>query len=98
MSITKTALIIGASRGLGLGLVKRLTELNWNVIATVRDPQKASDLKAVDGVQIETLDMDDTASLKALKRSLEGQVFDVLFVNAGVSGPQHQSAAKATAS
>jgi NAD(P)-dependent dehydrogenase (short-subunit alcohol dehydrogenase family) len=97
MSDNKTALIIGASRGLGLGLVKRLTEQNWNVTATIRDPQKATDLKAIAGVQIETLDMDDSASLKALKHKLEGKVFDVLFVNAGIAGPQHQSASQATA-
>lgn len=97
MSTNKTALIIGASRGLGLGLVRRLTEQNWTVTATVRDAQKASDLKAVDGVIIETLDIDDVASLHALKHKLDGQVFDVLFVNAGISGPQHQNAAQATA-
>lgn len=97
MSDHKTALIIGASRGLGLGLVKRLTEQNWTVIATVRDQHKATDLKAVPGVRIETLDMDDLPSLNALKQKLEGQIFDVLFVNAGVMGPQHQSASQATA-
>lgn len=97
MSANKTALIIGASRGLGLGLVQRLTEQGWTVTATVRDPQKANDLKAVPGVRIETLDMDSIASLDALKQSLQGEVFDLLFVNAGVTGPQHQSAEQATA-
>jgi NAD(P)-dependent dehydrogenase (short-subunit alcohol dehydrogenase family) len=97
MSATKTALIIGASRGLGLGLVKRLTKQGWNVIATVRDAHKADDLKAVKGVRIETLDMDDTASLEVLTHTLKGQLFDVLFVNAGISGPGHQSASQATA-
>lgn len=97
MSANKTALIIGASRGLGLGLVQRLTEQGWTVTATVRDPKKANDLKAVPGVRIETVDMDSIASLDALKQSLQGEVFDVLFVNAGVTGPQHQSAEQATA-
>jgi NAD(P)-dependent dehydrogenase (short-subunit alcohol dehydrogenase family) len=97
MSANKTALIIGASRGLGLGLVQRLTEQGWTVTATVRDQQKANDLKAVPGVHIETLDMDSIASLDALKQSLQGQVFDALFVNAGIMGPQHQSAEQATA-
>jgi len=97
MSANKTALIIGASRGLGLGLVQRLTEQGWTVTATVRDQQKTNDLKAVPGVHIETLDMDSIASLDALKQSLQGQVFDALFVNAGIMGPQHQSAEQATA-
>lgn len=93
----KTALIIGASRGLGLGLVQRLTEQGWQVTATVRDPQNAENLRAVDGVRIETVDMDETASLEVLVQKLRGEVFDVLFVNAGISGAEHQSAAKSTA-
>lgn len=97
MTTTKTALIIGASRGLGLGLVQRLTEQGWKVTATVRDPLKAEALEAIEGVRIETVDMDETASLEVLVQKLKGEVFDVLFVNAGISGPQHQSAAQATA-
>ncbi len=57
MSTPKTALIIGASRGLGLGLVKQLLQDGWDVTATVRDPNKADALKAVGPVQIEKLDM-----------------------------------------
>ncbi|KPY60537.1 Short chain dehydrogenase [Pseudomonas amygdali pv. sesami] len=93
----KTALIIGASRGLGLGLVQRLTEQGWQVTATVRDPQNAENLKAVEGVRIEAVDLDETASLEVLVQKLRGEVFDVLFVNAGITGAQHQSAAKSTA-
>ncbi|MCI3911242.1 SDR family oxidoreductase [Pseudomonas viridiflava] len=94
---TKTALIIGASRGLGLGLVQRLTEQGWKVTATVRDPQNADNLKAIEGVRMEAVDIDDTASLEVLVQKLKGEVFDVLFVNAGIMGPKHQSAAQATA-
>ena len=94
---TKTALIIGASRGLGLGLVQRLNEQGWKVTATVRDPQNADNLKAIEGVRIEAVDIDDTASLEVLVQKLKGEVFDVLFVNAGIMGPKHQSAAQATA-
>ena len=97
MSAEKTALIIGASRGLGLGLVQRLTEQNWKVIATVRDPQKSDALKTIGGVHIETLDIDDNASVQVLIQKLKGEVFDVLFVNAGTLGAAHQSAAQSTA-
>jgi short-subunit dehydrogenase len=96
LSNNKTALIIGASRGLGLGLVKQLTEQSWKVIATVRDQQKATDLKAIPGIRIETLDMDDVTSQDALKRALQGQVFDVVVINAGIMGPRPQSVEEVT--
>lgn len=90
MSTPKTALIIGASRGLGLGLVERLREDGWQVTATVRDPSKADALRAVAGVTVETLEMNDAAQLEALQQHLQGQVFDLLFINAGVMGPHPQ--------
>ena len=89
---SKTALIIGASRGLGLGLVERLTEDGWKVVATVRDPAKVPALKALPGVQVETLEMNSSTQLDALQKRLDAQVFDLLFVNAGVKGPDNQDA------
>lgn len=91
MSKAKTALIIGASRGLGLGLVKTLLADGWQVTATVRDPQKAEALQALGKVRIETLDMDDQHAVSALSQQLKGDVFDLLFVNAGVKGPDVQT-------
>ena len=95
MTATKTALIIGASRGLGLGLVERLREAGWNVVATVRDPAKAPALSALAGVQVETLEMNSTEQLDALQARLQGHTFDLLFVNAGVKGPDDQSPERA---
>lgn len=86
----KNALIIGASRGLGLGLAKQLLADGWDVTATVRNIHKADALKASGAVRIEALDMDDHAAVAALAQRLEGQVFDLLFVNAGVKGPDDQ--------
>jgi NAD(P)-dependent dehydrogenase (short-subunit alcohol dehydrogenase family) len=37
MTISPTALIIGASRGLGLALAREYLKRGWNVVATVRD-------------------------------------------------------------
>ncbi len=96
MSSNRTALIIGASRGIGLGLVRQLHSDGWQVTATVRTPARATELQALNGVQIEPLDIDDSAALDALTQRLQGQVFDLLFVNAGILGPGHQSAAQAT--
>ena len=97
MPATKKALIIGASRGLGLGLVQRLKEDGWAVAATVRDTGKADALRAVADVRVEQLDMNDAQSVNALHQRLQGQVFDLLFVNAGIKGPDDQTPGAAPA-
>ncbi|OYQ19106.1 short-chain dehydrogenase [Pseudomonas mandelii] len=96
MSKAKTALIIGASRGLGLGLVKTLLADGWQVTATVRNPQNAEALQALGKVRIEKLDMDDQQAVITLSQQLKGEVFDLLFVNAGVKGPDVQTPGGAT--
>ena len=42
----KTALVVGASRGIGLGLVKELAARGWRVIATWRSASTDKGLKA----------------------------------------------------
>ena len=96
MTSAKTALIIGASRGLGLGLVQTLLADGWQVTATVRNPQNAQALQALGDVRIEKLDMDDQQAVIALSQQLKGDVFDLLFVNAGVKGPDVQTPGGAT--
>jgi len=87
----KIALVIGASRGIGLGLVQRLLESEWEVIATVRDRQKASTLTSLAGVQIEQLDVKDRNELDTLCGKLSSITLDLLFINAGVFGPNQKS-------
>ena len=94
--MSKTVLIIGASRGLGLGLAKQFSSEGWQVIATVREPGKADALNAIDGVQVEALDMADIATVNALADKLSGTVLDVLYINAGVSGTRQLSADNAS--
>jgi NAD(P)-dependent dehydrogenase (short-subunit alcohol dehydrogenase family) len=97
MSNDKTVLLIGASRGLGLGLAGELARRGWQVIATARDPAKATELAALaertGRVEIEKLDMDDVGQLEALATRIAGRRLDLLFVNAGISGPRDQSVA-----
>lgn len=97
MTQHKNALIIGASRGLGLGLVEQLCNDGWSVTATVRDPKRSSDLTALNTVTVETLDIDKPEQLNSLAERLAGQQFDLIYINAGVLGPSHQSATAATA-
>ena len=94
--MTKTVLIVGASRGLGLGLVREYFDDGWNVVATSRGSDGAlREFAASAGsrLRLETLDVTDAAGVAALKRSLAGTTLDVLFVSAGVMGERDESAA-----
>lgn len=84
----KRALVIGASRGLGLGLVEQLKDAGWEVTATVRDLDKVPTALTALEVKVEGLEMGSLASMDALQAQLQGQLFDVVFINAGVSGPR----------
>src|SRR5690606_4795122 len=94
--MNKTALIIGASRGLGLGLARQLSAQGWQVIATVRDPQRASELAAIQGARIEALDIADAAQVDALPSRLAGVTLNLLYITAGIAGPQTKPAGAAT--
>jgi NAD(P)-dependent dehydrogenase (short-subunit alcohol dehydrogenase family) len=89
----RNVLIVGASRGIGLGLVKEFLAEGDRVTATVRDKAKATDLTSLGSgsggkVKIETVDTADAKSAAALSERLAGETFDVIVVNAGVGGPQ----------
>jgi NAD(P)-dependent dehydrogenase (short-subunit alcohol dehydrogenase family) len=85
MATTKRALVIGASRGLGLGLVQQLNLEGWQVAATTRGDRPMALEEAASAHY--TLEMNDLASIEALAGQLTGQRFDLVFVNAGVMGP-----------
>ncbi|HQT64321.1 MAG: short-chain dehydrogenase [Acidocella sp. 20-57-95] len=96
-SNTKSALIIGASRGLGLGLVTEYAGRGWHVTATVRR-LPAPDAFAQFGQQIKTemLDINDLAAVEAFLPRVKDQLFDVVFINAGVGGPEGKNAETVT--
>jgi NAD(P)-dependent dehydrogenase (short-subunit alcohol dehydrogenase family) len=86
----RTALVVGASRGLGLGLVKELVGRGWSVIATLRSARSGAGLTAFaeasgGKVRIETLDLEKPEQIDALAETLAGVRLDLLFVNAGIS-------------
>ena len=87
----KNALIIGASRGLGLGLVNQLLKDGWHVTATVRTPHSADNLKALGPVHIEELNIDNPQDITALSQKLSQTIFDLVFINAGIKGPDDQT-------
>jgi NAD(P)-dependent dehydrogenase (short-subunit alcohol dehydrogenase family) len=45
-TLSKTVLITGATRGLGLTFAKHYTKAGWKVIGTARDVSKAQDVRA----------------------------------------------------
>jgi NAD(P)-dependent dehydrogenase (short-subunit alcohol dehydrogenase family) len=81
-----SALIFGASRGLGRGIVETLLDRGWSVTATVRQADALGDI-ASDRLTVEIVDTTDWAGIDALRGKLAGETFDLLFVNAGISGP-----------
>jgi len=79
--VTGTALITGASRGIGREVACTLASEGWRVLSGVRDPKSAPA-----GTQAEVLDMKDPESIEALAKRLRArnQRLDALVNNAGV--------------
>jgi NAD(P)-dependent dehydrogenase (short-subunit alcohol dehydrogenase family) len=84
----RQALVIGASRGLGLVLANELARRGWRVIATAR--QNGGELQANANVSngqlaVEPLEMTSFEQLTALRDRLAGRRLDLLFVNAAIN-------------
>jgi NAD(P)-dependent dehydrogenase (short-subunit alcohol dehydrogenase family) len=87
---TPTILIVGASRGLGHALAAEFAGRGWDVIGTVRDPAKPSELheladSAGGQVTVERLDVTDAEQVRELHDRLAGRALDILFVSAGIT-------------
>jgi NAD(P)-dependent dehydrogenase (short-subunit alcohol dehydrogenase family) len=89
----KTALIIGASRGLGYALTAEYLARGWQVTATVRGASQTGlpDLagSSAGRLVVETVDITVPEQVAALHERLSTATFDLLFINAGVTnGPE----------
>ena len=83
--MTKTVFITGASSGIGKASAKLFHEKGWNVVATMRTPDKESELDRLDRVLLTRLDVQDQHSIQT---SVEAAIarfgsIDVLVNNAG---------------
>jgi NAD(P)-dependent dehydrogenase (short-subunit alcohol dehydrogenase family) len=95
------AVVVGANRGIGLGVVKEMLRHGWSVIATARRPDAAAELRSLAAanpgkLEIVGLDMTDTGQVDAFAGTMKGRKLDAVLVNAGVAGPGHMSASQAT--
>ena len=81
----QTILITGASTGIGRATAKHFLAQGWNVIATMRTPEKETELTANENALVTRLDVTDSASIaSAVAAGVErfGKI-DALLNNAG---------------
>ena len=88
----QSALITGASRGIGLEFVRQHLADGWQVYATCHKAARAGQLNTIKSTgrgQIHILEMDvtDAAQVKAVAEQLKGKPLDVLINNAGTVEP-----------
>jgi NAD(P)-dependent dehydrogenase (short-subunit alcohol dehydrogenase family) len=83
-----SALIIGASRGIGHELARQYLRDGWRVIATARKPDDVDALAAM-GAEAHGLDVNNVEAVAGLGWKLDGEQLDVAILNAGVFGPRH---------
>jgi NAD(P)-dependent dehydrogenase (short-subunit alcohol dehydrogenase family) len=76
-------LVIGASRGIGLELVRQYLDAGERVIATARDDAALERLRAMGAVPL-TLDVANPASISGLAWLLDGEKIDIAIYVAGV--------------
>ncbi|MCT4644406.1 MAG: SDR family oxidoreductase [Carboxylicivirga sp.] len=86
--MNKTVLITGCSSGFGKLTVKKFQKEGWNVVATMRSPEKETELTQLDNVIVAKLDVADKVSIDAAVNLANEQFgsIDALVNNAGYGG------------
>ncbi len=83
--MSKTIFITGASSGIGKATARLFQKKGWNVVATMRSPEKESELTDLERVHVERLDVLDVDSIE---RAVAGGIdrfgtLDAVVNNAG---------------
>lgn len=86
-----TALVLGASRGIGLEFVRQYRADGWRVIATARRDEDVAMLRDL-GAEAHRVDLTDAGAVAGLGWKLDGESLDVAVYNAGVMGPRTKGA------
>lgn len=83
----KTIFITGTSTGIGRATAKHFSSLGWNVAATMRHPEKETELQTLPGVKLYQLDVTDHAQVIAARDAAIADFggVDVVVNNAGYS-------------
>lgn len=96
-TLQRTALITGASRGLGLALARGLAARGWNLILTARDPSRLrvvrdelASITHVAALAGDVIEPEHRLALAVLARGHAG--LDAIVNNAGALGPSPQPA------
>jgi NAD(P)-dependent dehydrogenase (short-subunit alcohol dehydrogenase family) len=80
----KTIFITGASSGLGRAAAKLFLTHGWKVIATMRAPEKETELAQLNNLTLLPLDVTNSAQIKTtVEKALALGEIDVVFNNAG---------------
>jgi len=83
-----TALILGASRGIGHELARQYRAEGWRTIATARQ-QDAVDALAALGCEAHRLDVTNAEAIAGLGWKLDDEKIDAAWLVAGLYGPKH---------
>lgn len=81
----KTVLITGTSSGIGKATVLAFAKMDWNVIATQRNPEKETDFENLPNVKMYALDVIDLENIKQVFSQVQREFgkIDVVVNNAG---------------
>ena len=80
----KTIFITGASSGIGKASAKFFQSQGWNVIATMRDPEKEAELSQLKNVTILPLDVTNVEQIKStVAKAISLSNIDTVLNNAG---------------
>lgn len=86
-------LITGANRGIGLEFARQYAADGWDVVATAREPGEADELKALDNVRVEQLELLELDAIANFGSRIEGPL-DLLIANAGTWRPERADSAE----
>ena len=87
LALPSSVLVIGASRGIGLELVRQYRAEGVRVTATARDDAGLHALTSL-GAKALRVDVAKMASVSSLAWQIDGEGFDTVFFVAGVYGPR----------